>query len=597
MVVAAGTMSAQIRHSEMKKSVGQERVAVYSDMNDVPGVVDYCVLDKNAPKTPSLAPSLLDGVPKAWFNRPDGCFYAVSYTVLDENGIPSSHSLYAPYIQVKPYATHTFENVSEDAERYEWEYQIYDRSAGAKVWETSDVKDLEIRYSQENDTAPLLTAFNSAGINNYGILGYNVSGDDPSHVYYSTLLSRVDYQRAYTNTADRHLWASSKFFAAKSDRNGSQTAGASYTIGAPDRNGGKTGRWLGRNEGVINRVAVAFEKPKYPYLLRNVGVRYQGFSLKDPTQVHEMKVTVYRLDEIPAYNKASIADETITPSEDDIVCTGTITMTKDYPAIGTLCIPLTVEDGGLVYDIWPEIDFPILIAFEGYQIDNIDDAFTLLQSSDYYDEGKGELAYLGTTLEDGTVEYYGAYAYLSADYKRGLSIFAEIELPFLIWNYTSETGEYNFDVAGEKREDVQIYGSYSFDEYLIYVGDDPDSEVPEWVGLTVGPKVEDGEESETIAVANFDVQPLPEGMAYRECDVTFKIPGASLVYKVTQGEKPDGIKGDVDGDGNVNVSDVTALVNMILDIIPKDMVKADINGDGSVNVSDVTDLVNLILNM
>ena len=55
------------------------------------------------------------------------------------------------------------------------------------------------------------------------------------------------------------------------------------------------------------------------------------------------------------------------------------------------------------------------------------------------------------------------------------------------------------------------------------------------------------------------------------------------------------LRGDVNGDGKVNVSDVTTLVNMILGVIPKDETRADINGDGKINVSDVTALVNIIL--
>ncbi|MBO4813809.1 MAG: leucine-rich repeat protein [Muribaculaceae bacterium] len=53
--------------------------------------------------------------------------------------------------------------------------------------------------------------------------------------------------------------------------------------------------------------------------------------------------------------------------------------------------------------------------------------------------------------------------------------------------------------------------------------------------------------------------------------------------------------GDVNGDGRVNVSDVTTLVNMILGVVEKDEQVADINGDGRVNVSDVTALINIIL--
>ena len=55
------------------------------------------------------------------------------------------------------------------------------------------------------------------------------------------------------------------------------------------------------------------------------------------------------------------------------------------------------------------------------------------------------------------------------------------------------------------------------------------------------------------------------------------------------------IKGDVNGDGRVNVSDVAALINMILGIVPMNQSAADVNGDGRVNVSDVSALINIIM--
>lgn len=55
------------------------------------------------------------------------------------------------------------------------------------------------------------------------------------------------------------------------------------------------------------------------------------------------------------------------------------------------------------------------------------------------------------------------------------------------------------------------------------------------------------------------------------------------------------IKGDVNGDGVVNVSDVTALINRILGTATYSDAVCDINADGVVNVSDVTALINLIL--
>lgn len=53
--------------------------------------------------------------------------------------------------------------------------------------------------------------------------------------------------------------------------------------------------------------------------------------------------------------------------------------------------------------------------------------------------------------------------------------------------------------------------------------------------------------------------------------------------------------GDVNGDGIVDVSDVTALINMILGTTPADLEVADINADGILDVTDVTALINEIL--
>ena len=61
-----------------------------------------------------------------------------------------------------------------------------------------------------------------------------------------------------------------------------------------------------------------------------------------------------------------------------------------------------------------------------------------------------------------------------------------------------------------------------------------------------------------------------------------------------------GASGDVNGDGQISIADVTALVNIILgkdDVQPYvyDHLAADVNADDSISIADVTALVNKIL--
>ncbi len=58
------------------------------------------------------------------------------------------------------------------------------------------------------------------------------------------------------------------------------------------------------------------------------------------------------------------------------------------------------------------------------------------------------------------------------------------------------------------------------------------------------------------------------------------------------------MRGDVDGDGSVNIADVTALIDYLLngDASGFNLSGADCNQDRSVNISDVTALIDYLLN-
>ena len=57
--------------------------------------------------------------------------------------------------------------------------------------------------------------------------------------------------------------------------------------------------------------------------------------------------------------------------------------------------------------------------------------------------------------------------------------------------------------------------------------------------------------------------------------------------------KPD-VPGDVNGDSEVNIADVNAVINMILGG-NDDNTAADVNGDGEINIADVNAIINIIL--
>ena len=80
---------------------------------------------------------------------------------------------------------------------------------------------------------------------------------------------------------------------------------------------------------------------------------------------------------------------------------------------------------------------------------------------------------------------------------------------------------------------------------------------------------------------------------------TFKAYNGMAVYKIGRnvdaGEQPQpGILGDVNGDGEVNIADVNAIINMILTGVNDEA--GDVNDDGEVNIADVNMVINIILN-
>ena len=58
-------------------------------------------------------------------------------------------------------------------------------------------------------------------------------------------------------------------------------------------------------------------------------------------------------------------------------------------------------------------------------------------------------------------------------------------------------------------------------------------------------------------------------------------------------DEPQPAAGDVNGDGEVNVADVNAVIAMILSGLHEN--SGDVNHDGEVNIADVNNLIAMIL--
>lgn len=65
--------------------------------------------------------------------------------------------------------------------------------------------------------------------------------------------------------------------------------------------------------------------------------------------------------------------------------------------------------------------------------------------------------------------------------------------------------------------------------------------------------------------------------------------------RAPEGWGPQLLKGDVNGDGEVDVRDITALIDVIMNSI-SDNPRADVNGDGDIDVRDITALIDIIMN-
>ena len=75
------------------------------------------------------------------------------------------------------------------------------------------------------------------------------------------------------------------------------------------------------------------------------------------------------------------------------------------------------------------------------------------------------------------------------------------------------------------------------------------------------------------------------------------LPALYELKSLTEGDAEETVKGDVNGDGSVNVADISAIIDVmagtaVTDASPSGT--ADVNGDGSVNVADISAVIDIM---
>ena len=396
-----------------------------------------------------------------------------------------------------------------------------------------------------------------------------------------------------------------------------ESMGYSFTAyrGAKDADGGTTGKWFGKNYSGFTGFALGVEQPAVPYVLNKVYGYAYSISLAGDV---ELTCNVYRIPELPQYSDDGAAIDPALLSEENLIASGKYNLTRANLGESTSMMmefPLEQYDPELdmSYSVTPEIDFPILIVVSGYFDENVND-LTFAISCEDEDEGWGEHTYLLREEEGVFTGIYGLDNFFVANQetgeglkmKVGPTIFMDVSMPFLIYNFDEETGEYTFPNEGGEYKTLDEYDGvwfYGLDQYSadvtaegIYATLEDGSEIPEWLTIEmVDVNVESNGQTYTIPTAQVTCAALPDGVEGREAKVKFYINGASLIYDFKQGTPSDDpVPGDSNGDGHVDITDVNAVINMMLGKAEADL-NCDMNGDGLIDITDVNAVINKML--
>ena len=603
-------MSKPVRHSNAPRRADISQISTMQEMQ---------VRDTDA-KLPNVAKSpVRAGVPEPRYHRPAGMFSA---TFVAYDDFWSYHDYC--FLIAKPYAEYRWTGTATGAgssTSYAWDFWMNNNEKHYLDGKT----ELVFSTAMEWDTVPVFHAVSGGYVHpnadwyDYQLKSYiwDMAHDSIKYTEPACIISANDNEEVNLqmygeeDESPIHLYSSKTMTCTEKTK-----YILTYYYGATPWGVNDYGWWFGKNGSHVDGIGQAFEKPQHPYTLTDVYLLTYNLNV---TSSVTLTCKVYRLDKIPAYRDDQSVVLPEVPGEliakgRAVVTPGTVNETD-----GLITFSLYGEEDGLEYDWHPTIDYPILVCIEGYNDPSMDGLvdFTAFISTDYEtDEGFGELAYLKWGQTDDEGNFTGGYQWKGLDHafsngmtmKTGLSIFIGIENQFVKFaDWRKEDGEHLFPDAGGVLmktycngdtvfygQGIEFYSSVPSEDEGWFLTCNGRDDLPDWLSIDLTDRYVNGKFSGYV-VASVVADPLPAGVDYREATVRFEIPGDYIDYKFMQGVQPVGLRGDVNTDGQVSISDVTCLIDLLLNGTPGGPT-ADVNADNNVTISDVTRLIDILLN-
>ena len=561
------------------------------------------------------------------YRRPAGAFPAIfSYIVDNEDNKRFSGLMNTPHFFLMPYSKYTFQGTADGfdgASNFYWEYPT---DNGQSVYYG---KDFTMRFDLGyNHDAPIFHVDDGGSNYSYQMSGYRgesldghsfiVTDSIPSKIItsvecksymYMLLLSSKSFNSIGNYGSNTYTWIDWK-----SSQNLLPYANNDHAW------------FFGKNGGSVNGyrydgIAQAFEKPEHPYRLKNIVAYVDNLTVTDPVK---LTCNIYEMSEIPPYDDNNPVYLNVSP--DRLIAYGEAWLTPETvnETKGLIFFELWGEIDGLPFLATPLVDHPILVTIEDYndpEMSNLVD-FTFGTSSDVtIDEGFGELAYVKCAPTDENGNINGDYQWTGLNNffdtgdgmcKTGFTVFLDAELPYVAFKDTNEIGEYVFpkeggvmkrQIDGNMVSGLDFYSSTPYDEDHIWeITDTTYCDLPSWLEINLSNVLNDQGEFSGIVHAEVIAKPLPDyGYdSIRDMTVRFWPEYAPYIdFKFIQKRESQAIpkRGDVNGDGEVTIKDVTALIDYLLSDDASSIIlsNADVDANGIVNIADVTCLIDHLL--